>query len=265
MAAEDGVGFEEGTLQLISIGGMPKSGTTLLLSLLDGLPELSALPVEAGVYLRSGPLGAQRLRRTMLGEGTSSLRSQFASASLELDSGQRDFLIRAQTMVEFLREHRQRVDSRSALLRDILLSWQASGFGAEGVSPFASSEAPKASTHVEKAPGNEAVWHLMMRSFDLQTVFVVRDPRVNYATYIRKYPDLSVAKFAHYWRQRLALAEACKATTIVKYEDLIVDPVGMVNNLLKNSGLARNTKVVFPTLGGHPWRGNSLWADEGSV
>jgi len=95
---------------------------------------------------------------------------------------------------------------------------------------------------IEKTPAH--VFHIpVIKSIFPDAVFVgvVRDPRDVYLSFNKMLsqqgkPDRSIHEVANMWNSALCEMEAA-SIPVIRYEDMILDPVGQVNAALKDTGL----------------------------
>lgn len=235
------------------ICGYPKSGTTLLLSLLDGHPELLVLPEESYFFNYIYP--AKDKAKAILKEThLSNLSRNEVSDSAWGARGYPNFNFSLfESLVQSSALEAQ--DDRETLLAIMSAFSSASGEGAK-------------KRWVEKTPHNEYYYHIMRQWFgsDLVCIHIVRDPRDNFASY-RKHRknnnrELSAETFALRWALScelgLRLARQFPHYHMVRYEDLTTRPSEVLQSICSWLGVSYDEKLLAPTLGGGIWGGNSM-------
>ena len=235
----------------IILCGHPKSGTTLLLSLLDNHTQLSVFPEEfkffQKVYDKRNPVNI------ILTE------TEFNALRFEkvvFPSGERDY-----TDVDFdYVEKEMRTLCRNAdTFKDILI-------GAIGIwHNVQANKLTKKLRWVEKTPGNERYIYRYNQWFGKNIIYfhVLRDPRDNFATYKKKHPGLTVENFALNWAVSTKIAlwahKRFSNFHFVKYESLVQEPAKGVQRLCKILNIKKEESLFLPTRNGKPWRGNSMY------
>jgi hypothetical protein len=237
---------------LIFIVGHGKSGTTLLLALLDDHPELLVFPEES--KFASALLNAQTrltpelaLTRT----GANVLRYD----EITMASGYRDY-----RSIDFGRFE--------AALRDY---WGASAKKPRDMlhaimHAYATSTGKKDRRFwVEKTPGHELHLETFHEMFeDMQAIYILRDPRDTF-TSIRKGRrrfglDANVFDFVETWRASLrAWRRFAKDRPHLecRYEDLVGDPDETLRQICGHIGISYSERLLTPTRNGAAWGGNS--------
>ena len=234
--------------------GMPKSGTTLLLALLDGHPELQVFPEELRFYgtAKGHDDGAARL----LEGGALRLLARGAAEGL---GGTRNYGhvdgagLAADIAALGARGLRDR-----ALLEGIMASWRdrsGSGVGTPRI-------------WVEKSPGNEYFLPVITGWFGRASAIVhmVRDPRDVFVSLSRARESvgtpLDPETFATQWGFSAEIARDAARRypgfQVVRYEDLAAEPRAVMIGLARGLGIAWDDRLLVPTRAGVPWRGNSM-------
>ena len=239
--------------------GQAKSGTTLLIALLDGHPQLLVLPEETAYfptalnkYGRAGRqtqvnyLTKEALSRVLFGGPPewekvnyshfprAEFRDRFEGAAFHPKNADRDLLV---IMVE----------AYAATLGrplDSIVRW------------------------IEKTPANRRFIPQILERFpDSKILLTIRDPRAILAAQIalektRKTRLFSAYYCVSHWLQaaRLGLcAEAGEIPAIMtRYEDLVADAARAMERICKYLGIRFEREVVLtPTKAGKLWLGNS--------
>ena len=241
------------------IGGQAKSGTTLLRALLDGHPELLALPQDTDYF------------STVLTKfGHESRRAQF------------DYLTK-QSYAKILFGGRQRADKhdysdfpqekfleifeRTAFDpanadRDLLVLLMQSYAELLGV-PL-----DRVKRWVEKTPANRNYIPAIFSRFPQAKLLVtMRDPRAIMASQIALKEKVKERRFSIYyvidhWRAGAKLALQIRQGEVpgfvAKYEDLVCDPAAMMKQICDYLDISFDPEVAIrPTKVGQLWAGNS--------
>lgn len=255
------------------IGGYPKSGTTLLLSLLDGHPEVVVFPEETrffGLLLPMLQSGASR--EVVLDQAYNHTGVRFfREGAFDDGAGVRDY-----TAIDF-----------SLYQRTVESLWASSGHSHAGlltalVSAYAivmGQDPVRKRYWIEKSPGNEHFATEILRLFpDASFVCTLRDPRANYFSYRKKKEkylkySMSVEEFLLAWiksaQSMLVGAQAfpgrptdARKTVnqylVILYERLARNPRAVMESLSKRMDLSWDECLVNPTRMSRPWEGNSM-------
>jgi hypothetical protein len=238
--------------------GHPKSGTSLLLSLLDGHPELVALPEETKYFraihgrddLRTAEALLARTRIGRLG------RARAEALAQGRDYGHVDAARFERELAERLVGNREPAE----LLPAAALAWAA----ASGAGP--------GRYWVEKTPLHEHALDTALDLWpDLLAIYVVRDPRDVHASFLAKRSErgrgLSVLTSALRIRRSLAAwrrfadrhAQHCWT---VGYEDLVREPERVTREIASFLGIEWRSELLQPSLAGRSWTGNSMFGEQ---
>jgi sulfotransferase family protein len=234
--------------QPVFVLGYYKSGTSLLLNLLDGHPELLALPGESRHFTSGAPRDLQALhalwiRNTITPYGIPPrwLLGTPGDASDPYD----DF---GRRLVAYARARGDR-DLLAAVAQALAVTMQST-----------------ARMWVEKTPTNEFHVDTMLAAYPgARFVHIVRDPRSTIGS-IRNYgaetpivdPLTGAAELARSFR--VALAEQRRLGdryTVVRYEDLVADPAATMRHVASQLGIACEDTLVAPTSFGRPATANA--------
>lgn len=239
--------------------GQAKSGTTLLIALLDGHPQLLVLPEETAYfptvlhkYERFGRraqfqhLTKEALTRVLFGGEpeweradyskfpVAELRKRFEEAAFAPENAQRDLLV-------------------------ILLETYAAVTGRD----------PAFITRwVEKTPANRRFIPQILQRFPAAKLLVtMRDPRAILAAQIaleqtRRTREFSVYHCVSHWLQAANLAWRADAgelpAIVTRYEDLVRDPAVQMRRVCAFLEIDYEPTIVLtPTKAGVSWAGNS--------
>src|SRR5438045_6825320 len=239
--------------------GQAKSGTTLLIALLDGHPQLLVLPEETAYfptalnkYEKFGRraqldiLTKEALSRVLFGGPpewektdyghfpTGQFRERFEAAAFDPNNADKDLLVLLMaTYAEIL-----------GIPLDSIVRW------------------------VEKTPANRRFIPQILERFpQAKLLITMRDPRAILAAQIalektRKTREFSVYYCVSHWLQAAQLALSAERKEIsgivTRYEDLVADPVPPMQRVCDFLEIAFDRAVVLtPTKAGKFWPGNS--------
>jgi len=253
----------------VFIAGHPKSGTSLLRSVLDSHPELVAYPEETSFFRRYLPnaAGKSKLQKTLLSERY--LTHIFEWNQTKPPAHQAGFPDRDYSHIPAARVRQavnQLVTARfrhdGDMLSAVILAYgQVTG-----------QITPATHRWVEKTPYNEhyaaqinAWWP------EALMVHTVRDPRDNFASYRRKHSNWSPEAFAMSWARSTQagldnLARYGEGRYwMLRFEDLVVAPEARLRQLCQFLHINDDPSLRHPARGGKPWAGNSMFDDEFSA
>jgi hypothetical protein len=232
---------EELLARPVFVVGYPKSGTTLLLALLDGHPELVVVPGETRWFTDPEPTLVQLHERWI--------------RYLVNPSGQEPFWLLGRPDED---------DDPYLAFTERLLAAAAHGDLLTALA--AAFWAPGARAWVEKTPLHVFRVDEIRRRFPAaRFVHVVRDPRATVA---------AIRRFArHGWstdvdetldgvaRALAQAADAPDAYLVVRYEDVVRAPEQELRRVADFVGVDWSDSLLRPTLAGVPMRANSAWLD----
>ena len=221
--------------------GHARSGTSLLLSLLDGHPELVVFPGELKFFKRVvNPTADNFLLRTDF--QVCFYKNRFGIKGIDF-STVRDSLQRRLSDAHHKRD----------MLRSIIHTYAE-------IEP---SKSNKKKRWVEKTPHNIKFVPTLESWFPetAKYIYIVRDPRDVFAS-SRKRPEYSLQKFCIDWAINLMFAGVCKKRLgerflIIRYEDIITNLKGIVKTLAAFLEIELCATLETPTKHGILWTGNS--------
>lgn len=254
----------------IFICGHPKSGTTLLVSLLDSHPELVVYPAET-VFFR----GLLPRLRNLGFEEKLSLAKRYLLQYFEPPSSMNhpERAANSAASQEELRlavyiQYGKTCEQMDSLLTADLYRHEGD-FLSAAVLAFGLTHqkiSPRSKYWVEKTPYNEYFAEQIFSWWpQARCIHVVRDPRDNYATYRRKHPNLSPERFSRGWNTSLGAAlqnrsrYGAERYLVLRYEDLTSQPEEIVPQLVSFLGIQDDEILRTPTKNGLPWQGNSMF------
>ncbi|HEV2331257.1 MAG TPA: sulfotransferase [Verrucomicrobiae bacterium] len=239
------------------IGGAPKSGTTLLISLLDSHPQLVTMPEET-CYLEDRPkyLGLkdyQSKLRVLLGRlgalepGAACLGDIRHYANFDHDR----FIALAEDFV-----------SRPGMNDSLFLSEVIRAYGI-----VAGYDWQNCVCWVEKTPRTETYAGFFDELFpDARLIQIVRDPRAVFASrkgrVVKENGDYTEAhRLTRSWNSSALEIPRMRRDPsrflVVRYEDLVKNPRAVLETICGFGGFDFDSRMLEPTRGGVNWRGNS--------
>jgi Sulfotransferase family len=252
------------------VGGAAKSGTTLLLSLLDGHPKLAVLPEETHFFGRH--------------KDFSSLKSYAAKARSLVESSDSDLRLLAEGRVEPSRDARNSADTRDytsfdypAFVRLVehfaKQPWlNDSLIFSEIVRAYAivnGCDWRNCVRWVEKTPGNEVYSDDLFKLFpDAKLLQIVRDPRAVFASrkrhLIGRYGRHTKAhRLVREWNESSGqiskLQKRTESYLLIRYEDLVHNTAKTLERVCRFIGIELLAVMLEPTRAGKGWRGNSAY------
>lgn len=238
----------------VFICGYPKSGTTLLLALLDRHPELLVFPEESKFLpdvLRDSK--RQNLDYVLTQTGP----NVFRFGEITLPSGYRDYSSLDFTKYQSsLQKHWDESDRTPyALLESVVLAYSE-----------VTGQINK-KYWVEKTPLNERdLSNALTRWPELRAIYILRDARDNYCSYRKKRVKdsrtLSIEEFVAGWSESVHAWERFAAHNInslfVRYDDLVESPRVTMQKICEFIGIDWDDILLRPTRNGVFWSGNSM-------
>jgi hypothetical protein len=239
----------------VFIGGYPKSGTTLLCSLLDGHEELVVIPEETKFFnRRSSQISNSDYISRFLDEFSAGFGKIIAASS-----GLRDYRdIKPQIILEAAERYWKTSDrSEKRVLEGIACGIYAA-LGYSGRKRY----------WVEKTPRNEAHFQLISTWWpDAKLIVMVRDPRQALTSH-RRYQvkrnvnrPKSLGNFISEWNASNQYFKDTKNSgldsCLLRYEDLVTGKEQMMKNVADFLGIKVTPDLIKPTKAGLTWSGNS--------
>jgi hypothetical protein len=248
------------------IGGSPKSGTTLLMSLLDNHPQLVVLPEESHYlaerrkYLALDNYEA-KLRRLLGKKELKRLARGWAEPPLEGAS------VDVRTYSHF--DYNRFVALADSFIKQpwindsLLFSEFMRAYGI-----VLGADIRNCVRWVEKSTGNEIYEEVLDELYpDAKVIQIVRDPRGVFSS--RK--GRQIKNFGHYTKAHRLTRDWNRNTReiprlrrdprrlIIRYEDLVRNPRENMEAVCRFAGLDCSEKMLNPTLAGNDWQGNSVF------
>jgi len=247
------------------ISGHPKSGTSLIMTLLDSHPQLVVYPEETGFFRQFACRTADFPLETRFHLAEELLIHIFNWDPKDPHPSQANLLDRDYSDVSFENVQEafyRQLDSLdkkhpNILTAAILAFGEASG-----------QLSPNTIRWVEKTPHNE---HHADKIFawwsKARCIHIVRDPRDNYASYRQKHPEWGPEYFAVSWRSSIHRGWANQKRygsqnyLIIRYEDLVTNLESTLAVVRDFLGIRDDPILRQPTRNGRSWRGNSMFGD----
>ncbi len=250
----------------VFVCGHPKSGTSLVRSLLDSHPQLVVYPEETVFFRRYLPRAQGLKLDEKLALADKLLIHIFDWNQTNPPAHQAGFLDRDYSDISLLvvsQAMRQLVADGYRHDGDIL-SAAVLAFG------MVCGQINEQSVHwVEKTPYNEYYVEQILNWWpDALFIHVVRDPRDNFVSYQRKHPEWSARTFAESWSHstRSGLDSQKKFGPgkywVLRYEELIQSPDEVLPALCRFLEISDHPTLKMPTRSGKAWRGNSMFAEQ---
>ncbi len=253
----------------VFIAGHPKSGTSLLRSVLDSHPELVAYPEETSFFRRYLPktAGKTLLEKTVLSERY--LTHIFEWNQVHPPPHQAGFPDRDYSHIPVAQVRRMVNELVSERFRNDgdMLSAVVLAYG-----KVSGQITPTTERWVEKTPYNEHYAGQIYTWWPAALmVHTVRDPRDNFTSYRRKHSSWSPEAFGLSWaRSTLAginnLADhGAERYWLLRYEDLVNAPETGLRQLCRFLRISDDPSLRRPARGGKAWAGNSMFEEEFSA
>ena len=241
------------------IAGAAKSGTTLLVSLLDSHPELLVMPQDTAYFPTVLTKYRERGRRAQFDYLTKESWTNVLFGYQEKRGGQN---YAGFPKEEFLKTFERIAFEPANANRDLLVLMMESYARVTGI------PVERVKRWVEKTPANRnCVPEIFSRFPGAKLLLTMRDPRALLAAQIalektRKTKRFSVYYVIAHWRTAARLAKKIQANQVpglvVGYEDLALDPSRTMQRVCDYLGVDFDPEVVLnPTKVGRSWMGNS--------
>ena len=247
--------------------GQAKSGTTLLMALLDGHPELLVLPEETAYFPTALNKFGSRGRRAQFDYLTKeSLSRVLFGGPAEWEKADYAHF----PIAEFRERFEQAAFDPANEAKDLLVIMMETYAAILGVPLDAIVR------WVEKTPANRRfIPQILQRFPKAKILLTLRDPRAILAAQIalertRRTREFSVYYCASHWLQAAQLSLKAEAGELpaltTRYEDLVTEPESTMQRVCEFLEIPFNRELVLtPTKLGRLWRGNSATEREFSA
>lgn len=247
--------------------GQAKSGTTLLIALLDDHPQLLVLPEETAYFPTTlhkyGPAGRHAQFQHLTSEALS--RVLFGAPPEWEAADYRHF-----PMAEFRERFESAAFAPANRDRDLLVIL------VEAYAAVLGRPLQSIVRWIEKTPANRRfIPQIQQRFPEAKLLLTLRDPRAILAAQIalertRRTREFSVYYCVSHWLQAARLALRAQTgqlpALVTRYEDLVRDPVLAMKRVCAFLGVEFDQNVVLtPTKAGQLWKGNSASEQEFSA
>lgn len=230
--------------------GHPKSGTTLLLALLDSHPELLVFPEEAWYFAKAYARNKTIRKQRLFSE--TGIRHIISRGVKDL-GGRRDYSDpKFEEFKTILENEFEKSESTKKEVLSVITSWQKI-LGTNG----------RQKRWIEKGPANEFYTYQYQRIFkDAIFIHCFRDPRDIWAAYKKKWPQLGIGDFALRWALSTKIANYLNKKNhsfhTLRYESLVSHPETLMRSVAHIYGVNYHPILLRPTRVGIPWTGNSM-------
>jgi len=248
----------------VFICGHPKSGTSLLRSLLDSHPQLVVYPEESVFFRRYRQRTAGLSLTEKLNAAERYLLHIFTWNQENPLESQAGFPDRDYSAIPY--------DAVQDAFREIALPESIRHDGdilAAAVLAFGrvTGQWTDAARHwVEKSPYNEQFAAQIFAWWpEAKCIHVVRDPQDNHVSYRRKHPDWQPEFFAHNWRRSTQQGFANRQRYgdarywLLRFEDLLRNPEETLEILCRFLAIDSAPELSQPSRAGETWAGNSMF------
>jgi hypothetical protein len=246
------------------IGGCPKSGTTLLLSLLDSHPQLVVVPEETSyleerLHYRALKTPQARLARLLEQTNLRLLAQGRFEPERECDSPDvRDYShFDYSRFLKLAEQFVGAAENDDSLLFSEVLRAYAMVLGADWRNCV---------RWVEKSTSNEDQLRTLNELFPTAKVIqVMRDPRAVFASRKKRLAAKGSYSKAHRlvreWNRNARLIPRLRRDPsrflILRYEELVKDPTAKLQEVCRFGGFEFRSQMLNPTRAGRQWEGNS--------
>ena len=247
------------------IAGQAKSGTTLLVALLDNHPELLVLPEETAYFPTVLTKYGKRSRREQFDYLTRDSLSNVVFGG-PCKWGKRDYSYFP--TAKFYRLFEELAFDPFNVEKDLLVLML------EAYAATISRSLETVKRWIEKTPANRNHLPAIFSRFpDAKILLTIRDPRAILSAQIglektRQLRRFSIYYCIHHWLQAATLAasavrEKDSRLFVVRYEQLVLDPAYWMEKVCSFLEISFDSATVLtPTKAGKLWRGNSATETE---
>jgi hypothetical protein len=249
----------------VFICGHPKSGTSLLMALLDSHPQVIVYPEETGFFrwfanqTEGFPVEKkiQRAEDLILHIFQWDPENPHPSQEGFSDRDYRDI-----SFDEVRKAYQRYIEDFGRSIPNILPA-AIVGYG-EVVGQLSS----RAIWWVEKTPYNELFAEQIYQMWpEARCIQTIRDPRDNYASYRRKHPEWTPEVFSISWRTSTHRGWSNQERfgedryLVLRYEDLVNELEATLATVRDFLGIKDDPALRQPSRKGVPWGGNSMFGE----
>jgi hypothetical protein len=240
------------------VAGSGKSGTTLLMALLDGHPQILSFPEETAYFPTVVRKLAKRPRREQAEYLMERAESRLLFERNAARHGNRDYSAFPRT--EFRKlflQFASEPERQSEDLLSILMDAYATVVG---------RTAGEIRCWIEKTPANRwCVPEIRSRYPSAKILVMLRDPRAITAAFLQRQKEKADKSFSLYlcvkhWMEAAKLAVRLSGdpgVLLLRFEDLVSDPGAQMSGVCSFLNVDFSDVTTIPTKAGRPWSGNS--------
>jgi len=228
--------------QATFILGHARSGTSLLVSLLDNHHELVVFPGELKFFKRIKNPSANKFL----------LNTDFHLCFNENRHAIEG--INYQDIQDVLHKRIQEAKNKREILLSIIRTYAE-------IEPSKNSRKKR---WIEKTPANTRFVPTLEKWFPGTTkyIYIMRDPRDVFASLKSKHPNYNLKNFCNGWTSQLRIVDlikkkVCERFYLLRYEDLVENPETTLEKLADFLKIEFCSEMKVPTMNGIPWTGNS--------
>jgi hypothetical protein len=256
---------------LILTGALPRAGNHLLRGLLDRHPEL-VVPPDEDYFVRfllrsrwnqlagalSSPRAAPKFFRRLQKRGHLERINQGLSRNASGTEGTLDL----ERYYEFVRSHHRRFSVAGLIRTHVGALAAALGAEGEGRTPVVFCAVSASKRDVLQ------LGRRLAALFDLRAIFVVRDPRAQFASKRGRKPEFEVERFCElqntFGAQLDAFSEIAPMLR-VRFEELVTDTEASMRRVCDFLGIAYDEGLTTFTQVGQPTLSNSSYAPASGI
>lgn len=246
----------------VFVCGHPKSGTSLLLNLLDSHPQLVVFPEETMFFREVLPLLRSASRDEWFSIAEQHLIDFFNWNSEKPTTSQAGFESHDYSFVPYGQVHSALKENWETVKQEAdVLSAAVLAFGT------ASGQlSDETAWWVEKTPMTEYFTDDLFKLWpEARILHIVRDPRDNYSSYERKHTDWSAQHFARKWRRSTQAGfinqqqYGTNRYLMINYEDLVTKNRQTILQVCDFLEIKFEEILLRPTKVGRDWKANTMF------
>lgn len=251
----------------VFIVGYPKSGTTMLVGLLDGHEDLVVFPEETSIMSK-----VTKTHKSLVSQHDQSEMSRIWTFLMRHTNVSK---MAMGTNVDLTGNYDYSNFNFDDFKKEVHIFLRDKAINARSIfeSLVTSYAKIRRKTHakmwVEKSPRHyEHIDELIKIFPKAKIVHIIRDPRDNWISYSKKKGgSLPIEYFCYHWRNAFNIAQKNRTIYgpgqyhVVYYEDFVVEPTQHLLKLAEFLSIPYVSSLEQPTRNGNPWSGNSMWND----